>query len=148
MSFEEKLVQKAEKETKCRVSWKSHLDFYADTDGNIAENGAFVCQAEYTFYVSDGNFEASFLAPDVNFKDLATKKNALAFVHKEHPKLKYTSPVMLIFGDAVYVYEFDNNRKVFAKSKNNELGRLIDIAISKQKYSLNEYNKLHPTNIK
>lgn len=144
MTFEERLVEKAEKETKSKVCWKSYLDYYADTDGNIAPEGAFVCQAEYSFYVSDGKFETSFYAPDVNFTDLATKNNALAFIRKEHQKLKYTSPVMLIFGDAVYVYEFDNNRKIFAKSKRNELGRLIGMAISKQKYSLNEFKRMHP----
>ncbi len=144
MTFEEKLIRKAEQETGGKVSWKSHLDYYADTDGNIAENGAFVCQAEYTFYISDGNFETSFYAPDVNFTDLTVKKNALAFIRKETPKLKYTSPIMLLFGDAVYVYEFDNNKKIFAMSKANQFGRLIDMAISKQKYSLNEYKRMHP----
>lgn len=142
MSFKEDLIKKAEKETGAKVSWQSTAEFYADTDGNIGEN-VFVCQAEYTFYFSDGNFTASMYAPAINFNDLATRKNAIAYVKKEVPKLRYTSPVVQLFGDAVHVFEFDNDKKVFVKIKGNQLYSLIDIAISKQKYSLTEYNKTH-----
>lgn len=143
MNTEEKLIKIAEAESFCKVSWKGKADFYADTDGNISENEVYICQAGYFFYFSDGNFTASFYAPDVVFKDLAKRKNALAFLNGEMSKLKYTSPVSQFFGDAVTVYEFDGNRKVFVKARGRELDQLIDIAISKQKYSLTEYNKMH-----
>jgi len=147
MDWKKSFIEEIESKTNERVSWQSAVEFFADNSGLIMEEGTFIFQSGYYFFVSDGKSKASFYAPDINFKDMAKKQDALDFINGKAKKLKNISLFFSLFSDSVFSYELEGGYVCFVKTKGNQLNSLIDIAISKQKYSLAEYNRLHPVKV-
>ncbi len=124
-----------------KISWYLFSPFYADTEGNISEDGVLLFNIDTRFHCYNQNIDTSFDAIDVLTIEHAKKENVMAFLSGGNSKLKCMGTLPAVFCDSVDVIELDNKRTVFLKIKGTQFKQMLKIAASKQKYSMEEYNR-------
>lgn len=140
MEIKERLEQLERRYGK-RITWYYESPFYADSDGNISENGCILFCMETSFYCVTDKSELSFEAMSVLSLQHASKTVALDYATRKTEKLRCLGSIPALFVDSVDVIELENDRIVFLKLKGTEFKQMLKIAASKQKYSTVEYNR-------
>ncbi|MFC2821373.1 MAG: hypothetical protein ACFN3H_01190 [Spirochaetales bacterium] len=119
-----------------KITWHAKASFYADTEGNIFEDGVLLYLTDVTFRCYAEGFNSSFEAIDVLYYDYTTKKNVIDFINGDQKRLKRINPIHAFFVDSISSLEFENHKMKFFKVKGGDFKQLLNIARAKQKYSL------------
>ena len=119
-----------------RITWHTEASFYADTQGNLLEEGVLLYLTDVTFRIWSPALEGSFDAIDVLYTDEVRKAEVLELVSKKRAKVSRVNPISAMFTETVTALDFGGNRMRFFKFKVSEFRQLLRVAQAKQKYSL------------
>ena len=146
-----------------KIVWRGFSLFYGDNNGNLREHGVFVFQIDNRFYYEDFEttprflglpifsdkkqksdyvkFEGSFRAIDVRSIDYVKKSSAIDLIKGRTQKVKTASVLGRLLGEVVMSVEFDDGSIKFFEFAGNEFRQLVEMAITKYKWSKTVYDK-------
>lgn len=130
------LIQMLQEKCGQPISWYTRSSFYADTAGNLIEDGVLLYLTDVTFHYYSPSLEGSFRAIDVLYVDDVRKSDAIEMVSGNRTKISRINPVSALFTETVLALDFGANRFRFLKIKVSEFKQLLRVAQAKQKYSL------------
>ena len=119
-----------------RITWYTRASFYADTAGNIFEDGVLLYLTDVTFRVYAPDFEDYFTAIDILYTDDVRKTDAIELISGHRSKINRINPISAMFTETVLALDFGKNRYRFLKIRKPEFLQLLRVAQAKQKYSL------------
>ncbi len=129
------IVSELEKKTGSKISWYTTCNFYADSDGNLHNNGILFYQTDVTFHCYAENLDISFESLDVLYVENVLKSEAIDFVQGKVPKVHRINPFKAMFNETVTWLELEGKKMIFLDLKGTEFKQLLSIAQAKQKYS-------------
>lgn len=135
------LIAELEKHAGGKISWHTRASFYADTEGNLIEDGVLLYLTDVTFHCHGPKFECSFDAIDVLYTDDVRKSDVIDLVRGNRKKVSRINPISAIFTDTVLSLDFGDGRMKFLKIKSSEFRQILRIAQAKQKYSTTVNNR-------
>ena len=128
-------VKSIEKEIAGKSSWHEYCSYYADSLGNVSEDGVVIYLDDVTFYCKCPDFETSFKAIDVLYTDRVLKSHVIEYLEGKRDKV-HRANVFRTFGtDWLTSLELDDKRMIFIKFNDLSFKQLLSIAQAKQKYS-------------
>ena len=130
------LIQKLQEKHEDQISWYTRSSFYADTAGNLVEDGVLLYLTDVTFHYYCPSLEGSFQAIDVLYVDDVRKSDVLDLIAGNRTKVSRINPIGALFTETVLALDFGANRFRFFKIKVSEFKQLLRVAQAKQKYSL------------
>ena len=135
------LIAELEKHSGGKISWNTRSSFYADTEGNLIEEGVLLYLTDVTFHCLGPEFDCSFDAIDVLYTDDVRRSDVIDLVRGNRNKVSRINPISAIFTDTVLSLDFGDGRMKFLKVKSSEFRQILRIAQAKQKYSTTVNNR-------
>ena len=130
------LIQMLQEKYSEKISWYTRSSFYADTAGNLIEDGVLLYLTDVTFHIYCPALEGSFQAIDILYVDDVRKSDAIEMVSGNRSKISRINPISAMFTETVLALDFGANRYRFLKIKVSEFKQILRVAQAKQKYSL------------
>ncbi len=118
-----------------RVSWHMQCSFYADSEGNVLEDGVLLYQTDVSFHCHAENLDVSFESLEVLYVESVLKSEAIDFARGRIPKVHRLNLFSAMRKDTVTWLELEGRKMIFLGMKGTQFKQLLSIAQAKQKYS-------------